>query len=143
MANSISINSMVADIMVKYDHNKNGQIDLKRPEGLKEKFLNPDERVRSKTSSYVLPDAEGQDRITISQQVYTMRDLFYAADANRDNAVTREELEASISKFDENKDQKLDSRGFMGWLKREAKGERDKFNQDFGEKLTDYNSVTF
>ena len=143
MARPISINSMVADIFVKYDHNKNGQIDLKRPEGLKEKFLNPDERVRSKTQTYAYPDAEGQDRLTISQQVYTMRDLFYASDANRDNVVTREELEASIKKFDVNQDEKLDTRGFMGMLKREAKGELDKFNQEFGEKLTDYNSVTF
>lgn len=138
---STSINHMVADIMYKYDHNKNGVIDLTQPDGFWNKLKNPDERVRSTTNTYTTPDGKGGDTLTISSSVYTMRDLFYAADKNGDKKVTTDELTAEIKKFDENGDGTLTSRGFWGWLTRKPKQELDKFNDAYGERMTNYGSV--
>ena len=105
MARPVNINGLVNDIMYKYDHNKNGVINLQRPEGFKEKLKNPDERVRSKTSV----NSFGDD-LNISTSVYTQRDLFYAADKNNDGEVTREELTDAVKKFDTNGDGEMTGR---------------------------------
>ncbi len=137
MGKQLSVNHIVTEAMYKYDHNKSGVIDLKRPDGIWNKLKNPDERVRSKTDV----NSYKEDQLTISTSVYTMRDLFYAADANRDGQVTREELAAEVKKFDKDGDGQMTSRGFWGWLTRKPKQELDLFNKEFGEKMTNYGSV--
>lgn len=138
MAKITNVNAFVAQIMTKYDHNANGVIDLKRPDGIINKLKNPDERVRSKTN--VGPGME-KDSINISTSVYSMRDLFFHADANRDGKVDRDELTNAIKAYDKDGDGNMGSRGFWGWLTRKPKQEMDLFNKDFGEKLTNYGSV--
>jgi len=138
---STSINHMVSDIIYKYDHNKNGTIDLTQPDGFWNKLKNPDERVRSTTNAYSTPDGKGGDTLTISSSVYTMRDLFYAADKNGDKKLTTDELAAEIKKFDADGDGQLTSRGFWGWLTRKPKQELDKFNDAYKERMTNYGSV--
>ena len=138
MAKITSVNALVAQIMTKYDHNNNGVIDTKRPDGVWNKLKNPDERVRSKTS---VGSSFEEDKINISTSVYTMRDLFYHADANRDGKVERDELEKAIKAYDKDGDGQMGARGFWGWLTRKPKGELDVFNKEFGEKLTSYGSV--
>ena len=136
MARPVNINGMVNDILYKYDHNKNGVINLKRPDGFWDKVKNPDERVRSKTSV----NNFGDD-LNISTSVYPPRDLFYAADKNNDGEVTREEMAEVAKKFDTNGDGQMTSRGFWGWLTRKPKQELDLFNEQFKERLTNYGSV--
>lgn len=138
MAKITSVNALVAQIMTKYDHNSNGVVDLRRPDGIMNKLKNPDERVRSKTS--VTPGME-KDSINISSSVYTLRDLFFHADANRDGKVDRDELTTAVKSYDKDNDGSMGARGFWGWLTRKPKGEMDIFNKDFGEKLTSYGSV--
>lgn len=136
-----TVNHIVTEAMYKYDHNKNGAVDLTQPDGFWNKLKNPDERVRSTTNAYTSPDGKGGDTLTISSSVYTMRDLFYAADKNGDKKVTREELEAEVKKFDTDGDGQLKSRGFWGWLTRKPKLELDKFNDAYKERMTNYGSV--
>ena len=135
---SVSINSIVADYMSKYDHNRNGVIDIKRPDGVWNKIKNPDERVRSKTS--VTPGFE-DDSVNISTSVYTIDRLLYAADKDSSGTVTREELEAAVKKYDTNNDGQLSTRGFWGWLTRKPKQDGDVFNKELGERMTNYGSV--
>ena len=136
MARPVNVNGLVNDIMYKYDHNKNGVVDLKRPDGFWDKMKNPDERVRSKTSSYV-----SQDELNISTSVYTMRDLFYAADKDNDGKVTRDEMTKVVKGFDKDGDGEMKSRGFWGWLTRKPKQELDLFNDQYKERMTNYGNV--
>lgn len=139
MSKSISVSAYVNQTLVKYDHNKNGFIDLKRPDGIINKLKNPDERVRSKSS--VTPSFDEDKTVNVTSQVYTQRDLFYRADENHDDKVTREELEKVVKSFDKDGDGQLGFRGFWGWLTRKPKQEGDLFNKAYGEKLTSYSSV--
>lgn len=137
MARPISVNALVVDYMSKYDHNRNGVIDLKRPDGFLNRLKNPDERVRSKTSAYV-----GDDSLTVSTTVYSIDRLLYAADKNTDGQVTREELEAAVKPYDKDGDSQFTFRGFWGWLTRKPKQEGDIFKQELGERTTNYGSIT-
>lgn len=137
MGKVMSVNHIVTEAMYKYDHNKSGVIDLKRPEGIMNRFKNPDERVRSNTTVNSYSD----DQLTVATSVYSMRDLFYAADADRDGKVTRDELRAEVQKFDKNGDGEMTSRGFWGWLTRKPKQELDLFKKEFGEKTQSYGSI--
>lgn len=140
---SLSINRVVSDIFLAYDHNKNGVIELERPKaqgGLLSKIgnrlNNPDERVRSNTNVY-----SSEDEIKVSTHVTTRNHLFIAADANKDKKVTPEELKLFISEnYDVNKNGELDSRGWKFW---QPKGEKQKFNKDYGERTEAYTSISF
>lgn len=136
MARPVNVNGMVNDIVYKYDHNKNGVVNLKRPDGFWDKVKNPDERVRSKTSV-----SSFGDELNVSTSVYTQRDLFYAADKNNDGEVTREELTEVVKKFDKDGDGQMTSRGFWGWLTRKPKQELDLYNDQYKERMTNYGSV--
>jgi hypothetical protein len=139
---SSSIQRIVTDIMTNYDHNKNGSIELERikPTGnmlqkAAQRAKNPDERVRSSTSSYSIGD-----ELTVNSSVRTQHQLFVAADANGDKKVTRQELVKFISEnYDSNKNGELESRGAKVWKPAE---ELQKFEKDFGERLESYNSFT-
>lgn len=137
MGKTLSVNHIVTDAMYKYDHNKNGVIELNRPDGIMNRLKNPDERIRSRTDV----NSFKEDSLTISTQVYSMRDLMYAADANRDGKVTREELTAQVQKFDKDGDGQMTARGFWGWLTRKPKQELDFFNKEFGEKTQSFGSI--
>lgn len=137
MPRPVSVNAVVADYMAKYDHNRNGVIDLKRPDGFINRMKNPDERVRSRTSSYVI-----EDEVTISTTVYSIDRLLYAADKNSDAKVTREEMEAAVKQYDKDGDGMLGFRGFWGWLTRKPKQDGDFFKQELGERTTNYGSIT-
>jgi hypothetical protein len=136
MARPVNVNGMVNDILYKYDHNKNGVVNLKRPDGFWDKVKNPDERVRSKTSV----NSFGDD-LNISTSVYTQRDLFYAADKDGNGSVTRDELTDVVKKFDKDGDGQMTSRGFWGWLTRKPKQELDLFNDQYKERMINYGSV--
>jgi hypothetical protein len=136
MARPVNVNGMVNDIVYKYDHNKNGVVNLKRPDGFWDKVKNPDERVRSKTSV-----SSFGDELNVSTSVYTQRDLFYAADKNNDGEVTRDELTEVVKKFDKDGDGQMTSRGFWGWLTRKPKQELDLYNDQYKERMTNYGSV--
>lgn len=133
-----SVTALVSDYMAKYDHNRNGVVDLKRPDGMWNRLKNPDERVRSKTS--VTPGFE-DDSINISTSVYTIDRLLYAADRDNSGTVTREELETAVKKYDTNNDGQLSTRGFWGWLTRKPKQDGDIFKKELGERMTNYGSV--
>jgi EF hand len=136
MARPVNVNGMVNDILYKYDHNKNGVVNLKRPDGFWDKIKNPDERVRSKTSV-----SNFGDELNVSTSVYTQRDLFYASDKNNDGEVTREEINEVVKQFDKDGDGQMTSRGFWGWLTRKPKQELDLYNDQYKERLTNYGSV--
>lgn len=111
---SISISTMVRRMIGQYDQNWNGQIDLKRPGREIER--------RETTHQF--------DRIEIS--TYSHRKLFERADADKNEVVTADELEAVLKTFDENEDGQLEGRKWF-W---NAKKELDKFEAELGESLT-------
>ncbi|MFP5502209.1 MAG: hypothetical protein ACLGIN_06950 [Candidatus Sericytochromatia bacterium] len=137
MPRPVSVNAVVADYMAKYDHNRNGVIDLKRPDGFVNRLKNPDERVRSKTSA-----SSFNDELTISTTVYSIDRLLYAADKNADGQVTREEMETAVKEYDKDKDGQMGFRGFWGWLTRKPRQEGDEFRRELGERTTNYGSIT-
>ena len=110
---AIAINRLVARIIGLYDHNNNGKIDLKKPERELER------REVTYTHDYTEFSTWSHER------------LFKAADANGDGEVTAEELTATISKFDENGDGKLETRGWF-W---NPKQEYEKYDDALGEDL--------
>jgi hypothetical protein len=137
-----SIQRIVNDIMLNYDHNKNGVIELERPKATgnmlqraAERMKNPDERVRSNSTTY-----STGDEINISTTVRTQHHLFIAADADNDKKVTRQELLKFVETYDTNKNGELDSRGAKVW---KAAEELQKFNKDFGERLESYSNISF
>lgn len=111
---SISINRLAARILGNYDHNRNGAIDLAKPK----------REIERRESMHFA------DRIEIS--TYTQRKLFEAADTNKDQQVTLDELKAAITPFDENGDGNLETRGWA-W---NPKKEYEKFDDAWGEDRT-------
>jgi hypothetical protein len=131
---------VATDIMVLYDHNRNGKVELQRPTGntFWQKVGNflfwKDERVRSVRNTYT--DA---DQLTVTTRVYTRAPLFFAADANQDLLVTQLELQEYIATtYDTNGDGVLEARGLAFWR---AKNEIERFNSDFGERLISYKDI--
>lgn len=134
------VQKLVNDIMVAYDHNRNGRVETQRPTGTTfwQKVGNflfwRDERVRSLTNTYT--DA---DTLTVTTRVYTRMPLFFAADADQDQQITYAELQAYISQhYDTNGDGVLDARGLAFWRE---KNELERFNSDFGERLISYRDI--
>lgn len=135
-----SVNKIVTDILIQYDHNKNGTIELERPTGggfwrrVGNLLFWRDERVRSVSSTYTL-----NDELTLTTRVYTQFPLFFAADANQDKQLTGEELHQFIAeRYDTDHDGQLDAKGLAFWR---AKNEIETFKADFGERLMSYREV--
>lgn len=131
----ISIRSMTSEIMHKYDHNRNGVIDLS---GSPEAAFGKDEMIfTQRQSQYVGKPIHA----------YTYRSLFEAADTDHDRHVTRGELERAIRRFDKDSDGKLSvSRvteygSFSNWWHNTpAKlSEYKVFHREFGEETLSTN----
>ncbi|MEB3222734.1 MAG: hypothetical protein VKS61_11710 [Candidatus Sericytochromatia bacterium] len=127
-----SIEAMAATFMARYDHNRNGSLELRRPEGFWKSLVTADERYRSNTN--VGPSYE-EDKVNISTTYHTIERLMYAADKNDDGVVTPAELRAAISRFDANKDGQLSYRGFLDTLRLKPADEGNKFDRELGERL--------
>lgn len=134
------VQKLVNDIMVAYDHNRNGRVETQRPTGTGfwQKVGNflfwRDERVRSVTNTYT-----DQDTLSITTRVYTRMPLFFAADADQDQQITYTELSTFISQgYDSNGDGVLDARGLAFWRE---KNELERFNSDFNERLISYRDI--
>jgi len=126
---NVSVNSVVNGIMAAYDHNQNGEIDLKR-----QGFFKREETTRSENSAW-----SDDDSINLSTTSFSREKLFYAADGqgNRDGKVSRDELTAVVSSYDKNHDGQLDERGFFGRLFsgfKKPEGELNVFNREYGER---------
>lgn len=137
MSGGMNIQALAADIMAKYDHNKNGVIDIqKSSKSTLGKIFEQSETTRSNTNVY------GTDSINVSSTRYSSETLFRAADRNGDMKVTRDELESTIKMFDKNNDNMLESESIFKRLTGK-KGELQDFNRNFGEKLVDFSNVSF
>ena len=134
---SVTVGSMVTAIFARYDRNGDGKIALTHGEGAVDWITNPDERVRPE---HVV--ADGDSVVTSSDEVYTMRALFYVADANNDRCVTPAELKAVIDRFDTGHTGTLKSTTFWSSLFGDDDQPLDRFNRQYGEKLVAYGSVT-
>ena len=110
---SIAINRLVSRIISAYDHNHNGVVELQKPQ------REVDRREVRHTPDY------------IEYSTWTREKLFAAADTNKDQKVTAEELTAQVAKFDTNGDGKLETRGWV-WNPRK---EYEHFEAAFGEEL--------
>ena len=121
------VTSVVARAMTLYDHNRNGRIDLVKPAGL--------DAIRTDNEAYRV---EWRALLGIKDEIvvgaFTMRDLFYAADRNRDNLVTRNELESAIARYDTNHDGLLSVRSFGNWLLARPLAEWGRFKRMLGEE---------
>lgn len=91
------IESTTNDVMHRYDRNWDNKLDL---EG---SWYRMPEDTRVTVVTY--KDADGKDQTITS--VYTIAALADAADANHDEVVTREELQAKVASFDVNGDGRL------------------------------------
>ena len=131
------VKGFVDTTIYRYDHNRNGSIDLKRPEGFWRRLLSQDERVRS-TSTTI---GGGDEPLTTTTIVYTMRDLFFTADVNRDLVATREEITAVVAGFDTNRNGILDARGFWSVVTFKPWNEYEKFMDVYREQQTSYSSI--
>ncbi len=134
------VQRLVNDIMFAYDHNRNGKVETQRPTGTTfwqkvGSFLFwRDERVRSVTNTYT-----DQDTLSITTRVYTRMPLFFAADADQDQSITYNELQAFIAKgYDTDNDGVLSARGLAFWRE---KNEIERFNADFNERLISYRDI--
>ena len=139
----VSVLKAVADIFSGYDHNRNGQIDMARSGGFWPPFLGRDELTRKETVRSEERDRQGRVKVIYTTYTYSRAELFYAADADHDGVVRRDDLLGVVAKFDRDGDGMLTRRGFWGWITRKDKGEYDLFVNQFGEKQIDYRRDEF
>jgi hypothetical protein len=129
----VVIDAWVTDALARYDHNRDGDIDF-RPTG----WFAHDERERREVVRHDQRDEKGRlVRIRYTIYTYTLRDLFYAADRDADQAATRDEITAVVAKHDGDRDGELTRRGLWGLVTFKPKGEYDKFRDAFGERVSD------
>ena len=131
------VKGFVDSTIYRYDHNRNGIIDLKRPEGFWRRLLSQDERVRSTSAT----SGGGDEPLLTTTIVYTMRDLFFHADTNRDLAATREELSALVGSFDEDRNGVLDARNLWQVITFKPRNEYEQFMDVYREQQVSYNTI--
>lgn len=138
----VRVDSLTNDILMKYDHDHSGRLDLVGGGGVSAPGQTRDERLRKETVRQLVAGKNGRgQKVVYTISTYTRRDLFYAADADRDDRVTRDELLAAIAAFDQDRDQLLSRRGLWGWLTFKTKGEYDKLATAYGEVRLDVQRV--
>ncbi|MEB3298026.1 MAG: hypothetical protein VKO21_00885 [Candidatus Sericytochromatia bacterium] len=117
------IEALVTEVFANYDHNRNGYIELEKPDGFWRGIFHRDERFRR----------EGHASSGVS--VLTMRDLFYHADRDQDMKVTRSELDAQIKTFDVNGNGILDARSLWQWVILRPDQEYERFMARYREQV--------
>lgn len=140
MSNFKSIPAMVANYMSRYDHNRDGVLDIKRPAGVWKSLTTRDERVRSTTMT---TPAMEEDKVNLSTTYHTIDRLLYAADKDSNGHVTPEELTATIGRYDQDKDGRLSYRGFLDTLRFRPREEGDEFERELGERVTHHTNMKF
>lgn len=139
----ISIFSLVANTVTRYDHNKNGAVELRKPEGFWNKLRHPD----GERSTYSYTNWSTPDTVSVSQTKYNNDRLFFVADKDGDKSVTPAELETAFKAYDKDGDGQLSKRGFGEWLwgviafKPVPKGELDLLNDEIGETAITHSVV--
>ena len=129
----VVIDAWLNDALHRYDHDRDGDLDLARGG-----WFARDERERQETVRQVERDERGQVvRIRYTTYTYTLRDLFYAADRDADRLATRSELTAVLTKFDGDANGELTRRGLWGLITFKPKGEYDHFRAAYGERMAD------
>lgn len=129
----VVIDAWVNDALHRYDHNRNGRIDLARTG-----WFAADERERHETVRHEQRDEKGRVvRIRYTTYTYTLRDLFYTADRDVDQVAERAEVVKAMAKFDADANGELTRRGLWGLITFKAKGEYDKFRAAYGERVSD------
>lgn len=129
----VVIGAWLNDNLARYDHNRDGDIDLARTG-----WFARDERERQETTRHEERDQQGRlVRIRYTTYTYTLRDLFYAADRNADQTATRAEVEAVLAKFDADANGELSRRGLWGLITFKPKKEYDQFKAAYGERVSD------
>ncbi|MEB3329088.1 MAG: hypothetical protein VKQ33_07640 [Candidatus Sericytochromatia bacterium] len=127
-----SIESLAATFLARYDHNRNGTLELRRPEGFWKNLTTRDERFRSDTN--VGPSFE-EDKLNVSTTYHSIERLLYAADKDGNGVVTPEELRTAIGRYDANKDGQLSYRTLLETLRLRPADEGNRFNRELGERL--------
>jgi hypothetical protein len=117
------IEGLLNEIFDNYDHNRNGVIELERPDGFWRGIFHRDERFRR--------DGTAAGGVT----VYTLRDLFYHADRDQDLKVTRSEMDGHIRTFDVNANGILDARTVWQWIILRPNQEYERFMARYREQV--------
>ena len=129
----VVIDAWLHENLTRYDHNRSGAVDLG-----KTGWFARDERTRQETVRREERDQAGKVvKLVYTTYVYTLRDLWYAADRNADQKATREEIAAVMATFDADKNGELSRRGLWGLVTFKPKGEYDKFRDAYGERVSD------
>ena len=129
----VVIDAWANDALYRYDHDRDGAIDL-----AKDGWFRRDERVRHEIVRTEQRNPQGKlISVRYTTYTYTLRDLFYAADRDVDQRVTRAELIGPIAKFDADANGELTRRGLWGLITFKPKGEYDRFRDAYGERISD------
>lgn len=140
----VAVLKTVAEILADYDHNRNGGIEIRRPTGFWPPFIGRDELTRKETVRSEERNRDGRVvKVIYTTYTYSRAELFYAADADHDGVIHRDELQDVIASFDRDRDGMLTRRGFWGWVTRKDKGEYDLFVNQYGEQQIDYRRDEF
>ena len=128
-----SIDAVVGHYLARYDHNRNGRIDLPRNQTTKEQIEIDGVSYKKDTSKVYSPDElYTRDGFRYSSEQAFIR----ASDRNADGASTPEEMYALVKTYDKNGDGRLEQRGFWSWLIGlfgfSKRSEYEIFNDDFG-----------
>ncbi len=119
-----NINNLVENRFKDYDHNGNGLIEYKSTAKNSEAYRQDERKHYNNDNTYTT------EKITLSN-----RKLFTDADNNKDGFVSKTELKNFVSKFDLNKNGKLDLRSFEEWLNNDnkPKAEYKSFSRNYHE----------
>jgi hypothetical protein len=128
-----SISAVVGFYLARYDHNRNGRIDLPRNQTSKMQIQVDGVSYQKDTSKVYAPD----ELLTSNGWSYEKEQAFVrASDTDGDGAATTAEMTGLVKTFDRNSDGRLDERGFwaqlFGLFGFGKKGEYEVFNDDFG-----------
>ncbi len=115
LAKTVTVEWMTNMLMTDHDANESGTIDI-TPGGIFSKKMN-EAGLR----------AAGVDFLNWQHK----KKFFVDADADKDQKVTRAEVEAKIKTYDVDGDGQLKARGAVGALKKQALGELDKLDKDY------------
>lgn len=117
------IEALLNQVFERYDHNRNGVIELEKPDGFWRGIFHRDERFRR--------DGSASGGVT----VLTMRDLFYHADRDQDMKVTRAEMDTQVRSFDINANGILDARTVWQWIILRPDQEYERFMARYREQV--------